>query len=152
MARLADQIAGIFVPAVCVIAVLAAVIWALLGKDSGFVLNVFVSVLVVACPCALGFGHPHRGDDRLQRGRALGDFVPGRASNGGGAKVEYRLFDKTGTITTGKLTVPGRLSRPRADGGRGPFGRLLGRARLESPHRKGHLESCPDPGRLLYAL
>ena len=54
IATLADKISGIFVPTVFAIAVFSAVIWALTGKDFSFCLNVFISVLVIACPCALG--------------------------------------------------------------------------------------------------
>ena len=58
IAKLADKVAGVFVPVVMTIAVLSAVIWALCGKDIEFVLNIFVSVLVVACPCSLGLATP----------------------------------------------------------------------------------------------
>ena len=58
ISRTADKVAGIFVPTVIAIAVLAAVIWAIAGKDFAFVLRVFTSVLVIACPCALGLATP----------------------------------------------------------------------------------------------
>lgn len=58
ISKLADRVAGYFVPTVLVIAVLAAVIWALTGQELAFVLTVFVSVLVIACPCALGLATP----------------------------------------------------------------------------------------------
>ena len=112
VARLADQIAGIFVPAVCVIAVLAAVIWALLGKDSGFVLNVFVSVLVVACPCALGLATPIAVMTGSSAGARSGILFRGGDVMEAAAKVDTVLFDKTGTITTGKLTVRGVYPAP----------------------------------------
>ncbi|HWQ05793.1 MAG TPA: heavy metal translocating P-type ATPase, partial [Feifaniaceae bacterium] len=58
IAKLADVISGYFVPSVLGIAVLSAVIWAIAGKDFNFVLNIFVTVLVIACPCALGLATP----------------------------------------------------------------------------------------------
>ena len=58
ISKLADTVAGYFVPAVMCIAVAAAIIWALLGHDLAFVLTIFVSVLVIACPCALGLATP----------------------------------------------------------------------------------------------
>ena len=58
ISRTADKVAGIFVPTVIGLAVLAAVIWAVAGKDFSFVLRVFTSVLVIACPCALGLATP----------------------------------------------------------------------------------------------
>ncbi len=58
IARLADKVSGVFVPTVMGIATLAAIFWAIQGKDTAFVLKVFVSVLVIACPCALGLATP----------------------------------------------------------------------------------------------
>ena len=58
IARMADVISGYFVPAVVIVAIVAAVLWAISGKPIGFVLKVFISVLVIACPCALGLATP----------------------------------------------------------------------------------------------
>ena len=58
IARLADKVAGIFVPAVIAIALLAAAVWLLLGASAEFALTIAVSVLVVSCPCALGLATP----------------------------------------------------------------------------------------------
>ena len=58
LAKLADKVAGIFVPTVIAIALLAAVIWLLAGKELSFVLRIFTAVLVIACPCALGLATP----------------------------------------------------------------------------------------------
>ena len=105
ISKLADTVAGYFVPAVMCIAVLSAVVWALLGHDIAFVLTIFVSVLVIACPCALGLATP----TAIMVGTGLG------AGNGiliksGEAleithKVDAVVLDKTGTITEGKPKV-----------------------------------------------
>lgn len=105
ISKLADTVAGYFVPAVMCIAVLSAVIWAFLGHDIAFVLTIFVSVLVIACPCALGLATP----TAIMVGTGLG------AGNGiliksGEAleithKVDAVVLDKTGTITEGKPKV-----------------------------------------------
>lgn len=58
ISKTADKVAGVFVPVVMGIALLAAVIWAIAGQPFSFVLRVFTSVLVIACPCALGLATP----------------------------------------------------------------------------------------------
>ena len=58
IAKLADVISGYFVPTVIGLAILGAIIWVIAGKDTIFVLTIFISVLVIACPCALGLATP----------------------------------------------------------------------------------------------
>ncbi|MEG0702718.1 MAG: heavy metal translocating P-type ATPase [Christensenella sp.] len=105
ISRLADKISAVFVPAVTIIAIASALTWALAGKDANFVVNIFVSVLVVACPCALGLATPIAVMVGTGRGAQLGILFRGgdvvEAASGVGAV----LFDKTGTITKGKLHV-----------------------------------------------
>lgn len=105
ISKLADTVAGYFVPAVILIAVAAALIWFLLGKDFAFVLNIFVSVLVIACPCALGLATP----TAIMVGTGLGAnhgilFRSGEALEHL-RNVDTVLLDKTGTITEGKPAV-----------------------------------------------
>ena len=105
ISRLADKVSGIFVPIVIAIAAAAAVVWAIAGKDAAFVLRVFTSVLVIACPCALGLATP----TAIMVGTGLG------ASNGilirSGEALETAhsvtavVLDKTGTVTEGKPVV-----------------------------------------------
>lgn len=105
ISQIADKVAGIFVPTVIAIAVIAALIWAVLGYDMAFVLRIFTAVLVIACPCALGLATP----TAIMVGTGLG------ASNGilirsGEAletthKTEIVVLDKTGTITEGRPQV-----------------------------------------------
>lgn len=105
ISRLADRISLYFVPAVTCIAIVAAVVWAILGKDANFVINVFVSVLVVACPCALGLATPIAVMVGTGRGAQMGILFRGGDVAETAAGVNMVLFDKTGTITKGKLHV-----------------------------------------------
>jgi len=105
ISKLADTVAGYFVPIVMLIAFGAAIIWLLLGKDFAFVLNIFVSVLVIACPCALGLATP----TAIMVGTGLGAnhgilFRSGEALEHL-RNVDVVLLDKTGTITQGRPTV-----------------------------------------------
>ncbi len=105
ISRLADKVSGIFVPTVIAIAIIAAVVWAVLGYDISFILRVFTSVLVIACPCSLGLATP----TAIMVGTGLG------ASNGilirSGEALETThkttavVLDKTGTVTTGEHSV-----------------------------------------------
>ena len=105
ISKLADAVAGYFVPTVMGIALLAALIWSFTGHPLSFVLTIFVSVLVIACPCALGLATP----TAIMVGTGVG------ASNGiliksGEAleithKTEVVVLDKTGTVTEGKPKV-----------------------------------------------
>ncbi len=105
ISKTADKVAGIFVPAVILIAVVSAIIWLIIGKDISFVLKVFTGVLVVACPCALGLATP----TAIMVGTGLGAGNGILIRNGevleSCHKVKAMVFDKTGTVTTGKPRV-----------------------------------------------
>lgn len=105
IAKLADRVAGVFVPVVMGIAVLSAVIWALVGKDAEFVLNVFVSVLVVACPCSLGLATPTAIMVGTGRGAELGVLYKSGEALQALAYADTVVLDKTGTLTEGKPMV-----------------------------------------------
>ncbi len=105
ISRMADRISAIFVPAVLGIALLSALIWAFLGKDAGFILQIFVSVLVVACPCSLGLATPIAVMVASGRGAKLGVLFRGGDALEHLAEVNMVLFDKTGTVTEGALSV-----------------------------------------------
>lgn len=102
-ARLADKISGIFVPTVVSIAIITSILWAISGKELAFVLNNFVAVLVVACPCALGLATPIAVIAGTGRGANLGILYRGGDVIETAAGVNTVIFDKTGTITYGKL-------------------------------------------------
>ena len=102
IAKLADVVSGWFVPIVLAIAVIAAGGWAIAGKDFSFVLNVFVSVLVIACPCALGLATPTAIMVGTGKGAELGILIKGGEALETVHKVDTVVLDKTGTITEGK--------------------------------------------------
>ncbi|MGF6989432.1 Cu+-exporting ATPase [Lachnospiraceae bacterium PF1-21] len=105
ISKLADKVAGIFVPAVMIIAVLAAVIWALLGHDLAFCLTIFVSVLVIACPCALGLATPTAIMVGTGIGAEHGILIKSGEALELAHEVKRVILDKTGTITEGKPAV-----------------------------------------------
>lgn len=110
IATLADKISGIFVPTVFSIAVLSAVIWALTGKDFAFCLNVFISVLVIACPCALGLATPTAIMVATGKGAQNGILFKGGEPLEMLSKTDTVVFDKTGTLTKGDPQVTDILS------------------------------------------
>ena len=105
ISKVADIVAGYFVPVVMIIAVLAAAIWGVLGQDITFVLTIFVSVLVIACPCALGLATP----TAIMVGTGLGAKHGILIKSGEALEISHKVttvvLDKTGTITEGKPTV-----------------------------------------------
>lgn len=105
ISRLADRISLVFVPVVTAIAVMAAIIWGASGQNADFVINIFVSVLVVACPCALGLATPIAVMVGTGRGAQLGILYRGGDIAEQASKIDTVLFDKTGTITKGRLHV-----------------------------------------------
>ena len=105
IAKLADKIAGIFTPVVIGIALLAFAVWMLIGKDFEFAINIFVSVLVVACPCALGLATPTAIIAGTGKGAEKGILFKSAAALQTLSKTNRIVFDKTGTITTGNVRV-----------------------------------------------
>lgn len=105
ISKLADKVAGIFVPAVILIAIVAAIVWFVLGKDVAFVLKIFTSVLVIACPCSLGLATP----TAIMVGTGLGASNGILIRNGEILEIAHKIdtvvLDKTGTITEGKPSV-----------------------------------------------
>ncbi|SBS71388.1 Cation-transporting P-type ATPase A [uncultured Mycobacterium sp.] len=103
--RLADRIAGIFVPAVFLIAALTAAGWLLAGADADQAFSSALAVLVIACPCALGLATPTAMMVASGRGAQLGIFLKGYRALEAIRGVDTVVFDKTGTLTTGHLAV-----------------------------------------------
>ena len=115
IARLADKIAGVFVPVVMGIAALTFAVWMLLGQGLEFSLNCAVSVLVISCPCALGLATPVAIMVGTGRGAQLGVLFKNAQALENLHHVDTVVLDKTGTLTTGKPEVtdilPGAVSR-----------------------------------------
>ncbi|MFN8043385.1 MAG: heavy metal translocating P-type ATPase [Mycobacterium sp.] len=103
--RLADRIAGVFVPAVFVIAALTAGGWLLAGAGADKAFSAALAVLVIACPCALGLATPTAMMVASGRGAQLGIFLKGYRALEAIRSIDTVVFDKTGTLTTGHLAV-----------------------------------------------
>ena len=105
--RLADRIAGVFVPAVFGIAALTALGWTIAGAGPDKAFSAALAVLVIACPCALGLATPTAMMVASGRGAQLGIFLKGYRALEAIRAVDTVVFDKTGTLTTGHLSVTG---------------------------------------------
>lgn len=105
IAKIADKISGYFVPVVLVISIISFVLWLIISKDIALAINIFVSILVVACPCSLGLatplaiviasGNASRKGILVKTSEALENFH----------KAKTICFDKTGTLTKGTLSI-----------------------------------------------
>lgn len=113
IARLADKIAGIFVPVVMATALLAFSIWILVGEQLSFALTIGISVLVISCPCALGLATPVAIMVGTGRSAQFGVLFKNAEALENLHKVDTVVLDKTGTLTVGRPTVtdvmPGNL-------------------------------------------
>ena len=105
IAKLADIIAGYFVPVVVCIAIVAGLAWFIAGKGTVFSLTVFIAVLVIACPCALGLATPTAIMVGTGKGAENGILIKGGEALETTHKINTIVFDKTGTITEGKPVV-----------------------------------------------
>lgn len=105
IARLADIISGWFVPIVVGIAVISSLVWLISGESGAFALSVFVSVLVVACPCALGLATPTAIMAGTGKGAEYGILIKSGLALETAHKIDTVVFDKTGTLTEGKPKV-----------------------------------------------
>ncbi len=102
---LADKVSSYFVPAVVIVAVLSSLAWLVAGMNTGFVLTIFVSVLIVACPCALGLATPTAIVVGSGKGAKNGVFFKNAETIQRVEKVDTVVFDKTGTLTKGEPEV-----------------------------------------------
>lgn len=105
IAKIADQVSGVFVPAVVTIAVITILVWLLLGKDIGFALARGISVLVISCPCALGLATPVAIMVANGVGARNGILFKTAVSMEETGKTAIVAMDKTGTITRGEPEV-----------------------------------------------
>ena len=112
--RLADRISGIFVPIVIGLAVATLVVWLVAGGGVTAAFTAAVSVLIIACPCALGLATPTALMVGTGRGAQLGILIKGPEVLESTRRVDVIVLDKTGTVTTGDMTVHDVVA---ADGG-----------------------------------
>lgn len=105
IAKLADTVSGVFVPVVLGIALLAAVVWLLLGYPLSFALSIGISVLVISCPCALGLATPTAIMVGTGKGAEQGILVKSAESLEIAHEIDTVVLDKTGTVTEGKPHV-----------------------------------------------
>lgn len=105
IAKIADRVSGVFVPAVIIIAAVTAIVWAIAGQSAGFVLARAVSVLVISCPCALGLATPVAIMTGSGTGARSGILFKTAAALENAGKTEIAVLDKTGTVTSGSPRV-----------------------------------------------
>ncbi|HPY56085.1 MAG TPA: heavy metal translocating P-type ATPase [Sedimentibacter sp.] len=105
ISKMADKISGIFVPIVIVIAVLATIVWLILGADFEFALSIGIAVLVISCPCALGLATPTAIMVGTGKGAENGILIKSAEALEIAHHVQTVVMDKTGTITEGKPRV-----------------------------------------------
>ncbi len=105
IAQMADIVSGYFVPVVCIIAAIAFLAWFFTGQSLAFSLTIFISILVIACPCALGLATPTAIMVGTGKGAENGILIKGGEALETTHKINTIVFDKTGTITEGKPEV-----------------------------------------------
>ena len=105
IAKIADQVSGVFVPAVIGIALVTTIVWLLIGKPVGYALARGISVLVISCPCALGLATPVAIMVGSGLGAKNGILFKTAASLEETGRIEIVALDKTGTITSGEPKV-----------------------------------------------
>ena len=105
ISKIADKVSGIFVPAVIIIALITAVVWAVAGEDYAFILARAISVLVISCPCALGLATPVAIMVSSGVGAKNGILFKSAEAIEKAGKIQIVVLDKTGTITKGEPNV-----------------------------------------------
>ena len=130
--RLADRISGVFVPAVIVLAVATLGFWLGTGESAAYAFTAAVSVLIIACPCALGLATPTALMVGTGRGAQLGLLIKGPEVLESTRRVDTVVLDKTGTLTSGRMSLAGVVVAPGED--RAQALRLAGALEHASEH------------------
>ena len=105
ISKIADKVSGIFVPTVIIIAVITAIVWAIAGETTGFILARAISVLVISCPCALGLATPVAIMVSSGMGAKNGILFKTAEAIEKSGKIQIVALDKTGTVTKGEPEV-----------------------------------------------
>ena len=159
IARLADKIAGIFVPVVMSISSVSFILWMVLDRGLEFSLSAAISVLVISCPCALGLATPVAIMVGTGRGAGMGILFKNAAALEQLHRVDTVVLDKTGTLTTGKPVVtdilPGTAGERQLlavaaaleEKSEHPFARAILERAAQLPHTPaGEFETLPGRG------
>jgi magnesium-transporting ATPase (P-type) len=112
--RLADRISAVFVPVVIAVAVITLAAWLAAGQGAGAAFTAAVAVLIIACPCAMGLATPTAILVGTGRGARLGIVIKGAEVLESTRAVDTIVLDKTGTVTTGKMSLAGVSAAPGA--------------------------------------
>jgi Cu+-exporting ATPase len=110
--RLADRVSAVFVPIVIVLALGTLAAWLVSGAAAGFAFSAAVAVLIIACPCALGLATPTALMVGTGRGAQIGVLIKGPEVLESTRRVDTIVLDKTGTVTTGRMTLVGVVAAP----------------------------------------
>lgn len=113
--RLADKVSGVFVPIVLGISLITLFVWIILGKDFSFALKMAINVIVISCPCALGLATPTAVMAGTGNAASHGVLIRSPECLEAAGNVTMVVFDKTGTVTSGKMSVTAIVS---IDGGK----------------------------------
>ena len=105
IAKIADTISSYFVPCIIALSIIAFIIWFVMTKDFSFSMNIFVSILVVSCPCSLGLATPLAIVIASGLSSQKGILIKSSESLENAHKVKTIVFDKTGTLTNGTLSI-----------------------------------------------
>ena len=105
IAKIADKISGYFVPTIIIIAMISFAIWLAISKNLATAINIFVTILVVACPCSLGLATPLAIVISSGKASKKGILVKTSEALENAHKIKTICFDKTGTLTKGELTI-----------------------------------------------
>jgi Cu+-exporting ATPase len=130
--RLADRVSGVFVPVVIGLSILTLIGWLVVTSDAERSFSAAVAVLIIACPCALGLATPTALLVGTGRGAQLGLLIKGPEILESTRRVDTIVLDKTGTVTTGVMTLIEVL--PAADGDRATALRIAGAIESASEH------------------
>ena len=130
--RLADRVAGIFVPVVIAIALVTLAAWLLLGQPAAAAFSAAVAVLIIACPCALGLATPTALLVGTGRGAQLGVLIKGPEILESTRRVDTIVLDKTGTVTQGSMSLVEAIPADGVD--RDEVMRLAGAVEAASEH------------------
>jgi Cu+-exporting ATPase len=130
--RLADRISAVFVPVVLAIAAVTLIAWLAAGQPAGAAFTAAVAVLIIACPCAMGLATPTAILVGTGRGAQLGIVIKGPEVLESTRTIDTIVLDKTGTVTTGRMSLTDALAAPGED--TGELLRLAGAVEDASEH------------------